>query len=48
MLERPVFERLLCAQCWEDPELDFQALDVRPEPVLLALRPVEPGCRRIY
>ena len=28
--ERPVFEKLLFAQSWEDPELDIEALQIRP------------------
>jgi S-adenosylmethionine-diacylglycerol 3-amino-3-carboxypropyl transferase len=30
ILERPVFERLLFAQCWEDPRMDVEALRVGP------------------
>src|SRR5512135_3691313 len=30
ILERPVFERLLFAQCWEDPRMDAESLCLQP------------------
>ena len=30
VLERPVFERLLFAQCWEDPRMDAESLCMKP------------------
>ena len=30
VLERPVFERLLFAQCWEDPRMDAESLCMQP------------------
>jgi S-adenosylmethionine-diacylglycerol 3-amino-3-carboxypropyl transferase len=45
ILERPVFERLLFAQCWEDPEMDFAALAVRPGDVVLSV--TSGGCNTL-
>ncbi len=45
ILDRPVFERLLFSQCWEDPQLDMDALDVRPEHVLLSV--TSGGCNTL-
>ncbi len=30
ILERPVFERLLFSQCWEDPRMDAESLCLKP------------------
>ena len=30
ILKRPVFERLIFAQCWEDPRMDAESLCLRP------------------
>ena len=43
--ERPVFERLLFAQCWEDPELDREALRVEPHHVVLSV--TSGGCNTL-
>lgn len=45
ILERPVFERLLFAQCWEDPRLDMDALAVRPDHVVLSV--TSGGCNTL-
>jgi S-adenosylmethionine-diacylglycerol 3-amino-3-carboxypropyl transferase len=45
ILERPVFERLLFAQCWEDPAMDFAALAVRPGDVVLSV--TSGGCNTL-
>jgi len=37
ILDRPVFERLLFAQCWEDPLMDVEALRVRPGQVAVVV-----------
>jgi S-adenosylmethionine-diacylglycerol 3-amino-3-carboxypropyl transferase len=37
ILERPVFERLLFAQCWEDPRMDVEALQPGPGRTLLVV-----------
>jgi S-adenosylmethionine-diacylglycerol 3-amino-3-carboxypropyl transferase len=42
ILERPVFERLLFAQCWEDPRMDIEAL--RPGPGKRLLVVTSGGC----
>jgi S-adenosylmethionine-diacylglycerol 3-amino-3-carboxypropyl transferase len=36
ILARPVFERLLFSQCWEDPEMDRAALEVGPGKTLVS------------
>jgi len=45
ILERPVFERLLFGQCWEDPRLDRAALRVRPGDVVLSV--TSGGCNTL-
>jgi S-adenosylmethionine-diacylglycerol 3-amino-3-carboxypropyl transferase len=45
ILDRPVFERLLFAQCWEDPQLDAEALDVRPDHVVFSV--TSGGCNTL-
>lgn len=45
ILQRRVFERLLFAQCWEDPELDRQALEIRPHHTLLSV--TSGGCNTL-
>ncbi len=45
ILERPVFERLLFAQCWEDPLLDREALQTRPGDVVLSV--TSGGCNTL-
>jgi S-adenosylmethionine-diacylglycerol 3-amino-3-carboxypropyl transferase len=42
ILERPVFERLLFAQCWEDPRMDIEAL--RPGPGQTVVVVTSGGC----
>lgn len=42
ILERPVFERLLFAQCWEDPRMDLEAL--RPGPGKTMVVVTSGGC----
>jgi S-adenosylmethionine-diacylglycerol 3-amino-3-carboxypropyl transferase len=37
ILERPVFERLLFAQCWEDPRMDIEALRPRDDSTLVVV-----------
>lgn len=37
ILERPVFERLLFAQCWEDPRMDLAALKPGPGQTLVVV-----------
>jgi len=45
VLQRPVFERLLFGQCWEDPGLDAEALRVTPEHTLLSV--TSGGCNTL-
>lgn len=45
ILQRPVFERLLFAQCWEDPQLDFEALNVGPGRAVLSV--TSGGCNTL-
>lgn len=45
ILERPVFERLLFAQCWEDPQLDAEALEIRRDDVVLSV--TSGGCNTL-
>ncbi|UCG86473.1 MAG: DUF3419 family protein [Gemmatimonadota bacterium] len=45
ILERPVFERLLFAQCWEDPLLDREALQTKPGDALLSV--TSGGCNTL-
>ncbi len=45
ILERPVFGRLLFAQCWEDPRMDFEALEVGPGKTLLSV--TSGGCNTL-
>jgi S-adenosylmethionine-diacylglycerol 3-amino-3-carboxypropyl transferase len=37
ILDRPVFDRLLFSQCWEDPQLDIDALDLKSEHTLFVV-----------
>jgi S-adenosylmethionine-diacylglycerol 3-amino-3-carboxypropyl transferase len=43
--DRPVFGRLLFAQCWEDPALDAEALRVRPGETVLSV--TSGGCNTL-
>jgi len=45
ILERPVFEQLLFAQCWEDPLLDRVALQIQPGDVVLSV--TSGGCNTL-
>jgi len=45
ILERRVFERLLFAQCWEDPELDRAALEIGSADTLLSV--TSGGCNTL-
>jgi S-adenosylmethionine-diacylglycerol 3-amino-3-carboxypropyl transferase len=45
ILQRPVFTRLLFAQCWEDPRLNEKALQVRPGEVVLSV--TSGGCNTL-
>jgi S-adenosylmethionine-diacylglycerol 3-amino-3-carboxypropyl transferase len=45
ILDRPVFQRILFAQCWEDPRLDREALRVRPGEVVLSV--TSGGCNTL-
>jgi len=45
ILDRPVFERLLFSQCWEDPQLDMDALDITPEHTVLSV--TSGGCNTL-
>jgi len=46
ILDRPVFERLLFAQCWEDPRLDAAALRVEPGQTVLSV--TSGGCNTLF
>ncbi len=43
--ERPVFERLLFAQSWEDPEADIEALQIEPSDQMLVV--TSGGCNAL-
>ena len=45
ILSRPVFGRLLFAQCWEDPRMDFEALAVGPGKTVLSV--TSGGCNTL-
>jgi S-adenosylmethionine-diacylglycerol 3-amino-3-carboxypropyl transferase len=45
ILQRPAFERLLFAQCWEDPQMDFEALNVNRDSVVLSV--TSGGCNTL-
>jgi len=45
ILERRVFQRLLFAQCWEDPELDRASLRVGPDDTVLSV--TSGGCNTL-
>ena len=45
ILQRPVFGRLLFAQCWEDPRMDYEALQVQPQHTLLSV--TSGGCNTL-
>jgi S-adenosylmethionine-diacylglycerol 3-amino-3-carboxypropyl transferase len=45
ILQRPVFERLLFTQCWEDPRMDYEALAVRPHHTVLSV--TSGGCNTL-
>ncbi|UCC49899.1 MAG: BtaA family protein [Gemmatimonadota bacterium] len=45
ILERPVFARLLFTQCWEDPRMDYEALQVQPHHTLLSV--TSGGCNTL-
>ena len=45
ILERPVFDRLLFGQYWEDPRLDEASLDIGPGKTLLSI--VSGGCNTL-
>lgn len=45
VLERPVFERLLFAQCWEDPRLDEASLNPKPGQTILSI--TSGGCNTL-
>lgn len=45
ILGRPVFERLLFGQCWEDPRLDAEALRVAPGQTVLSV--TSGGCNTL-
>ena len=45
ILNRPVFERLLFAQCWEDPRLDREALRIQPGDGVLSV--TSGGCNTL-
>ncbi len=42
---RPVFERLLFSQCWEDPRMDIAALKIQPGDTLLSV--TSGGCNTL-
>jgi len=43
--DRPVFEKLLFAQSWEDPELDIEALQIQPSDRILVV--TSGGCNAL-
>jgi S-adenosylmethionine-diacylglycerol 3-amino-3-carboxypropyl transferase len=45
ILQRRVFERLLFAQCWEDPQMDLEALNVSRDSVVLSV--TSGGCNTL-
>lgn len=45
ILQRPVFGRLLFAQCWEDPRMDYEALQVQPQHTVLSV--TSGGCNTL-
>jgi len=45
ILQRPVFGRLLFAQCWEDPRMDYDALQVQPHHTVLSV--TSGGCNTL-
>lgn len=45
ILERPVFARLLFSQCWEDPQLNEEALRIQPGEVVLSV--TSGGCNTL-